>query len=167
MASARGEIYSVNLSPVQGREQAGTRPAATPAASEPMAHDPLRAHPSPDEWEPYDPAADEAADLFLRGAGELDAALLDDAGLEEDFPLGDGTADDSGVVYCPYCGAGHDIRYVRRQDGSALVSLEAAARRGVRPVVRRVARRRTILAVEISERLESRADTCDGDPELV
>ena len=69
-----------------------------------MSHDPLRSRPSPDAWEPLDRPTDEAADIFLRRAGELDDALLDDALLDEDFPLGDGTADDSGVVYCPYCG---------------------------------------------------------------
>ena len=69
-----------------------------------MAHDPHRARPSDDGWEPLDPAAEQAADLFLRDAQALDHALLDDTLLDEDFPLGDGTADDSGVVYCPYCG---------------------------------------------------------------
>lgn len=28
----------------------------------------------------------------------------EDAGLDEDFPLGDGTADTDAVVSCPYCG---------------------------------------------------------------
>jgi hypothetical protein len=28
----------------------------------------------------------------------------DDAGLDEDFPLGDGTADTDATVICPYCG---------------------------------------------------------------
>ena len=28
----------------------------------------------------------------------------EDAGLEEDFPLGDGTADTCAAVVCPYCG---------------------------------------------------------------
>jgi hypothetical protein len=28
----------------------------------------------------------------------------DDAGLDEDFPLGDGTADTDADVSCPYCG---------------------------------------------------------------
>lgn len=28
----------------------------------------------------------------------------DDAGLDEDFPLGDGTADTDAAVWCPYCG---------------------------------------------------------------
>jgi hypothetical protein len=32
-----------------------------------------------------------------------------EAGLDEDFPLGDGTADMNAVVVCPYCGAGVDI----------------------------------------------------------
>jgi Cysteine-rich CPXCG len=33
----------------------------------------------------------------------------DDAGLDRDFPLGDGTADTSGTVICPYCGEQNDI----------------------------------------------------------
>ena len=28
----------------------------------------------------------------------------EDAGLDEEFPLGDGTADTSAAVMCPYCG---------------------------------------------------------------
>jgi Cysteine-rich CPXCG len=33
----------------------------------------------------------------------------EDAGLDEDFPLGDGTADTSAEVTCPYCGETMDI----------------------------------------------------------
>jgi Cysteine-rich CPXCG len=29
--------------------------------------------------------------------------------LDEEFPLGDGTADTSAVVYCPYCGEAVEI----------------------------------------------------------
>ena len=29
--------------------------------------------------------------------------------LDEDFPLGDGTCDTSGVVRCPYCGEENDL----------------------------------------------------------
>jgi hypothetical protein len=29
--------------------------------------------------------------------------------LDDDFPLGDGTADTSAVVYCPYCGEAVEI----------------------------------------------------------
>lgn len=32
-----------------------------------------------------------------------------DESLDEDFPLGDGTADTSAVVHCPYCGEPNDI----------------------------------------------------------
>ena len=32
-----------------------------------------------------------------------------EAELDEDFPLGDGTADTSAMVVCPYCGARVDI----------------------------------------------------------
>jgi hypothetical protein len=34
---------------------------------------------------------------------------LEDAGLDEDFPLGDGTADTGATVSCPYCGEPVDI----------------------------------------------------------
>ncbi len=37
--------------------------------------------------------------------GELD----DDPSLDEDFPLGDGTADTDSVVYCPWCGEPNEI----------------------------------------------------------
>ncbi|HEX3865975.1 MAG TPA: CPXCG motif-containing cysteine-rich protein [Gemmatimonadaceae bacterium] len=32
-----------------------------------------------------------------------------DSDLERDFPLGDGTADTTGVVICPYCGEPNDV----------------------------------------------------------
>ena len=38
------------------------------------------------------------------GDGDGDGANLDD-----EFPLGDGTADVSGVVTCPYCGEENEI----------------------------------------------------------
>ncbi len=42
-----------------------------------------------------------------------DSSDSDDAAhdfdLERDFPLGDGTADTSGVVACPYCGEESDV----------------------------------------------------------
>jgi hypothetical protein len=44
-------------------------------------------------------SADDASD----GAGDQDFDL------ERDFPLGDGTADTSGVVVCPYCGEASDV----------------------------------------------------------
>ena len=47
---------------------------------------------------------DAAPELYAPDAALLDELLLDEALLDEAFPLGDGTADDSGVVYCPYCG---------------------------------------------------------------
>ncbi|HVX38439.1 MAG TPA: CPXCG motif-containing cysteine-rich protein [Gemmatimonadaceae bacterium] len=34
---------------------------------------------------------------------------FDDFDLDRDFPLGDGTADTSGVVVCPYCGEAVDV----------------------------------------------------------
>ncbi|WP_420128936.1 CPXCG motif-containing cysteine-rich protein [Longimicrobium sp.] len=33
----------------------------------------------------------------------------EDAWLDEDFPLGDGTADTGATVFCPYCGEPVDI----------------------------------------------------------
>jgi hypothetical protein len=33
----------------------------------------------------------------------------DDSDLDRDFPLGDGTADMSGVVSCPYCGEENEV----------------------------------------------------------
>ena len=33
----------------------------------------------------------------------------DDRDLDEEFPLGDGTADVGGVVVCPYCGETNEI----------------------------------------------------------
>ena len=33
----------------------------------------------------------------------------DESDLDEEFPLGDGTADTSAVVHCPYCGEANDI----------------------------------------------------------
>ena len=33
----------------------------------------------------------------------------DDGDLDEEFPLGDGTADVEAVVSCPYCGEANDI----------------------------------------------------------
>ena len=33
----------------------------------------------------------------------------EDFDLDRDFPLGDGTADTSGVVHCPYCGEENTI----------------------------------------------------------
>jgi hypothetical protein len=33
----------------------------------------------------------------------------DDPDLDRDFPLGDGTADTSGVVSCPYCGEQNEV----------------------------------------------------------
>jgi transposase-like protein len=77
--------------------------------------------------------------------------MRDEDFLDEDFPLGDGTADTDAVVHCPYCGARNDIgldpgsgadqeymedcqvccqpwtvRVVYREDGSAEVWLATA-----------------------------------------
>ena len=42
--------------------------------------------------------------LVLRGVAAHFAVILD-----EEFPLGDGTADTEGVVVCPYCGEPNEI----------------------------------------------------------
>ena len=51
-----------------------------------------------------------------RGASDDDDAdgrdpsdVEDDPALDDDFPLGDGTADTTAVVYCPYCGELNEI----------------------------------------------------------
>lgn len=46
--------------------------------------------------------------LAPRGAGEEDD-VIEDERLEEEFPLGDGTADTEAVVHCPYCGQASEI----------------------------------------------------------
>ena len=38
-----------------------------------------------------------------------DDESVDDPTLDEDFPLGDGTADMEGIVYCPYCGEPNEV----------------------------------------------------------
>lgn len=75
-----------------------------------------RSSPPDGQPQPPQPSLEDEADRFLREAGSLDGLQLDgelldddllpddDLLMEEDFPLGDGTADDSGLVYCPYCG---------------------------------------------------------------
>ena len=49
---------------------------------------------------------DESGDPFEPN-GEHDGDT--DARLDEDFPLGDGTADTAAVVLCPYCGEENEI----------------------------------------------------------
>lgn len=49
---------------------------------------------------------------YTRGGahtGDDDGEALGDDTLEDDFPLGDGTAETSAVVYCPYCGELNEI----------------------------------------------------------
>lgn len=43
------------------------------------------------------------------GTTHFEDGELDDGTLEEDFPLGDGTADTGATVTCPYCGEQVDI----------------------------------------------------------
>ncbi|HEU4629622.1 MAG TPA: CPXCG motif-containing cysteine-rich protein [Gemmatimonadaceae bacterium] len=52
---------------------------------------------------PADDALDRLLDDRLQDADDPDAADDLDA-LDDDFPLGDGTADTSSEVACPYCG---------------------------------------------------------------
>jgi hypothetical protein len=84
-----------------------------------------------------------------------DDDMEDDAALEEDFPLGDGSADVAGTIFCPYCGEVNEVsldpgsgsiqEYVEdcqvccqpwrvvvryRADGSADVRADAADGRG-------------------------------------
>lgn len=40
---------------------------------------------------------------------EHDEEHEDDPELDEEFPLGDGTADVEAVVHCPYCGEANEI----------------------------------------------------------
>ena len=35
--------------------------------------------------------------------------MIEDDRLDEEFPLGDGTADTDAVVHCPYCGEANEI----------------------------------------------------------
>jgi hypothetical protein len=39
----------------------------------------------------------------------IDFGRDDDFDLDEEFPLGDGTADTERLVLCPYCGAANDV----------------------------------------------------------
>jgi hypothetical protein len=43
------------------------------------------------------------------GYGMHPDAFGDDEGLEDDFPLGDGTADTAAQGECPYCGEGVEL----------------------------------------------------------
>ena len=52
------------------------------------------------------------------GADDLPDDSDDLPGLDEDFPLGDGTADVDGVVWCPYCG---ELNEVSLDPGSGAV----------------------------------------------
>ena len=45
--------------------------------------------------------------IFDESADDSDRA--NDFDLDRDFPLGDGTADTSGVVVCPYCGEENEV----------------------------------------------------------
>ena len=45
----------------------------------------------------------------MRSVFDDDSGNSEDFDLERDFPLGDGTADTSGVVMCPYCGEENSV----------------------------------------------------------
>jgi hypothetical protein len=53
-----------------------------------------------DEDDERDSAADDADDAVVAGNGDL----LHDEDLDEEFDLGDGTAQTEATIYCPYCG---------------------------------------------------------------
>jgi hypothetical protein len=59
--------------------------------------------------DPADDAAGNPADPAEDAGRERDDHDDDDPALEDDFPLGDGTADTSAVIYCPYCGELNEI----------------------------------------------------------
>lgn len=80
-----------------------TRASALPSCPDPTAVPP---HSRP-IFDPFDD--DDADDLApARGAGDDDAPP-DDPSLDEDFPLGDGVADVTAVVWCPYCGEPNEV----------------------------------------------------------
>jgi hypothetical protein len=45
----------------------------------------------------------------MRSVFDDDSGNSEELDLERDFPLGDGTADTSGMVICPYCGEENSI----------------------------------------------------------
>ena len=47
--------------------------------------------------------------MTMRFAFDDDSDHSQDFDLDRDFPLGDGTADMSGVVRCPYCGEENEV----------------------------------------------------------
>lgn len=59
----------------------------------------------------HPPSFDDDADAWLAAHGEFTEPLLDDEDeeLDDDFPTGDGTADTSAEVSCPYCGEACEI----------------------------------------------------------
>jgi hypothetical protein len=68
---------------------------------------------APDDWDDLAPwQGEDAEPSGMRGAVEDDTLddereddeHADDPALDEDFPLGDGVADRSATVDCPYCG---------------------------------------------------------------
>lgn len=54
---------------------------------------------------PFDPPPDDDA----VDPNDLGDDAFDDAELDEHFPLGDGVADRTAVVYCPYCGEPSEV----------------------------------------------------------
>ena len=47
---------------------------------------------------------------IVKGGAPVDVFVsADEAWMDEEFPLGDGTADTDGVVYCPYCGEPNEV----------------------------------------------------------
>ena len=60
----------------------------------------------PDDAESAD---DEPADDGLQDDAFDDDAFEDDESLDDEFPRGDGTADTTADVFCPYCGELNEI----------------------------------------------------------
>ncbi len=45
----------------------------------------------------------------MRSVFDDDSTEPEDSDLDRDFPLGDGTADTTGLVSCPYCGEENEV----------------------------------------------------------
>ena len=45
----------------------------------------------------------------MRSVFDDDSSEAEGFDLDRDFPLGDGTADTTGVVHCPYCGEENEV----------------------------------------------------------
>lgn len=81
----------------------------------PYADDPFGAHADRRDDGFADHEADgrsAAADRYARETSAFDVSAPDDAddpALDDEFPLGDGVADVSATVWCPYCGEACEV----------------------------------------------------------